>query len=281
MSILLFRHRTIQLIPKLSNLSTILNRRLPSARCHSTHLLAKTLSNSNNRLRVGEERYADDYSTPFPTIIENVFSDINEETEETFNNAHMMISSNQAKLLRALVKLLRPQRILEIGGFTGSSAIAMGSGLSSEGTLLSLEMDPKPLAVARKYIKLAHLEDKVQIKEGPALESLQELAQLPHKPQFNMIFIDADKGGYISYFDFVIDNNLLSDDGFILVDNVLFFGHVHREAGYEGKYPEEVSKNIKKTAIKVHKFNKHVLSDPRVEVVMLPIYDGITIIRKK
>ncbi|KAG0821381.1 hypothetical protein G6F18_012215 [Rhizopus arrhizus] len=105
------------------------------------------------------------------------------------------------------------------------------------------------------------------INESPGLE-------------YDFIFLDADKGSYINYYELIMKHNLLSDRGVLVVDNVLFFGQVHGQAGF-GHTEAEVSKNIRKQATKVHNFNAHIAKDPRVELVILPLFDGLTLIRKR
>ncbi|KAI9013869.1 O-methyltransferase-domain-containing protein [Phycomyces nitens] len=251
-----------------------------STRLHSTFLLEGTIGNANNRLRLQEERYAGDVSTPFPKQVNSVMKSLSEETARDFPNGFMMISEIQAKLLHHLVSILRPKKVLEIGTFTGYSAIAMASALGPNASLITLELDPCHLAVARRFVKEAQLDNKIKFQQGPALESMLEFMKQTPQPQFDIIFLDADKGGYIKYFDHIMENNLLTENGVIIVDNVLFFGQVHQHAGYEDSEPVQVSKNVKKLAKKAYEFNKYVMEDDRVEAVVLPIFDGVTIIRR-
>jgi caffeoyl-CoA O-methyltransferase len=137
-------------------------------RFHSTDILKNTVSNDKGRLRSGEEHYCTSLSTPFKQPYLNVLQTLAKETEQKFSNPHMMVGNNQAKLLSQLVAILRPTRVLEIGGFTGFSAIAMGSALANNAKLISLELDPEHIKTARKYVKQANLQDKVDFKEGPA-----------------------------------------------------------------------------------------------------------------
>ncbi|KAI8088122.1 O-methyltransferase [Thamnidium elegans] len=190
----------------------------------------------------------------------------------------MMVSKVQGKLLRQLVGILRPNKVLEIGGFTGSSAIAMGSALSPNASLLSLELDPKHIAIAERHVKNANLQDKVKFKQGAAGDSLMDLVNHSPRTRYDFIFLDADKGGYRKYYDTIMEYDLLTDHGVIVVDNVLFYGQVHKQANNEDD--TEATKNLKKTAKKLEVFNKHVFNDNRVEVVMLPIFDGLSLIRK-
>ncbi|KAI9267944.1 O-methyltransferase [Phascolomyces articulosus] len=194
----------------------------------------------------------------------------------------MMIAETQGKMLHQLIKLLGVSRILEIGTFTGYSTLAMASALHGDNDrLVTLERDPKPQALAKKYIKRLELEDRIDFRLGPAMESLVAIAEERPRDQYDLVFIDADKKGYIPYYDFVMNNNLLSDRGIIVADNVLFFGQVHRIAGYQDDDTAKGSKNIRKKAKYAHEFNKHVLDDSRVQVVILPLFDGVSIINKK
>ncbi|KAI9497145.1 O-methyltransferase [Zychaea mexicana] len=200
-----------------------------------------------------------------------------------------MVVETQRKLLYQLVKLFSAKDVLEIGTFTGTSAIAMALALSEEkqrngcgGQIVSLEIDPKAQAVARKYIEKLGLDDCVDLRLGPGLESLAAFAKEQPERQFDFVFIDADKPGYVGYYDFIMDNNLLSDRGVIIADNVLFFGQVHRHAGYDTSDSNTIqaSDYIKGVAKQMEKFNQHVSQDPRTRVVMLPLFDGMSIITK-
>ncbi|KAI8888553.1 S-adenosyl-L-methionine-dependent methyltransferase [Backusella circina FSU 941] len=192
----------------------------------------------------------------------------------------MMVGPSQALFLHHLVKMLRPTQILEIGGFTGASAVAMGSALPLKGHLLSLELDPEPFEIAKRNVEASVLNEKIKFQLGPALDSMVELTKQTPKPQYDLIFLDANKGAYIKYYDMIMENDLLSDNGVLVADNVLLYGQVHREAGYNDPQELEASKNIKRMARKLDAFNKHVFEDPRSEVVVLPLYDGVSIIRK-
>ncbi|KAI9264938.1 O-methyltransferase [Phascolomyces articulosus] len=205
-----------------------------------------------------------------------------------------MTTETQRKLLYQLVKLFRSSRVLEIGTFTGVSTITMASALptlsssiipndanGNSSKLISLEIDPKAMNIARKHIqKLKDLDDRVELILGLAMESLKRITKERPGEQYDFIFIDADKGGYISYFDFIMDNNLLSDNGVIIADNVLFYGQVHRQAGYADMKPINFKRDIPGMAKQIHQFNEHVLNDKRVQVVILPLFDGVSIITK-
>lgn len=139
-----------------------------SQRFHSTDLVYNTVSNDDGRLRVNEEKYCNDFSTPIKAPFHNVLKSVSDETVEKFSKSFMMVSETQAKLLHQLVKLLQPKNILEIGGFTGYSAIAMASALSSTSRLDSLELDEQHAEIAIKHVKEAGLQDIVNVHIGPA-----------------------------------------------------------------------------------------------------------------
>ncbi|KAG2232812.1 hypothetical protein INT48_005680 [Thamnidium elegans] len=249
-----------------------------SKRFYSSFSGNDPIGNVNGRLRLGEEAYCNQLSTSFKQPYQTVIETITNDTQNDFDNAHMMVSKVQGKLLRQLVGILRPNKVLEIGGFTGSSAIAMGSALSPNASLLSLELDPKHIAIAERHVKNANLQDKVKFKQGAAGDSLMDLVNHSPRTRYDFIFLDADKGGYRKYYDTIMEYDLLTDHGVIVVDNVLFYGQVHKQANNEDD--TEATKNLKKTAKKLEVFNKHVFNDNRVEVVMLPIFDGLSLIRK-
>lgn len=139
-------------------------------RLHSTGLVAEMLPTSQARLRLEEDRYCQNLSTPIKQPYQGVLKALAKKTESDFQNAHMMVSETQGKLLHQLVSILRPKNILEIGGFTGYSAIAMASALTPKARLLSLELDPKHIEVAEQFVNQAQLQDKILFKQGPALD---------------------------------------------------------------------------------------------------------------
>ncbi|KAI9253933.1 O-methyltransferase [Phascolomyces articulosus] len=194
----------------------------------------------------------------------------------------MMIPETERKFLYHLIKLLRPTNILEIGTFTGASAIIMATALgkNTNGKLVTLDVNPTCMDVARKYVKRLQLENRVDLRLGLALDSLKELIKEEPKLQFDFIFIDAYKDQNIGYFDFIMDNKLLSDRGAIVVDDALFHGLVHRLAGYEEMCHIELEHWDLQARCTVE-FNRHVQQDPRVQVTVLPIFNGLSLISNK
>lgn len=173
----------------------------------------------------------------------------------------MMIDASEARLLAILVAVSGARRILEVGTFSGFSAIAMAEALPDDGRITTLELDPDHAAKAAEHIAAVGLDHKVDVVEGPALESLSGL-----EGPFDLAFIDADKPGYPAYYEAVVP--LVRPGGLIVADNVLRDGRVLDAS--------DQTEGI----VAMRAFNDRVASDPRVEAVMLTIRDGVTLIRR-
>ncbi|KAG1492969.1 hypothetical protein G6F46_009433 [Rhizopus delemar] len=240
------------------------------------------LFNVSNRLRVEEDQYSNYYSSPIQQPYKDVLELLEKRTEKDFANAHMLMGNLQSKFMCQLIKFFKPKNILEIGGFTGCSAIAMGSCLPPNAKLMTLELDAQCVKVAREYIEMAQLQDKVFVKEGPGLNSLDDLIKESPSLKYDFIFLDADKGNYKNYYELIMKHGLLSDHGVLIADNTLFYGLVHRHVGFEKEIDPQlgIPKSKKEEAAKVHDFNEFVSNDPRVRVLMLPLFDGLSIIYK-
>ena len=177
-----------------------------------------------------------------------------------------MVSGHiEGQFLKMLVHATQAKAILEIGLFTGYSALAMAEALPADGELVACEIDPYAADFARRCFEASAHNSKILIEIGPAKDSLLTLANQGR--QFELIFIDADKTGYIAYLDFIISNALLTNGGLIVIDNTLMQGEPYTR------------KNIGANGQAIEKFNQFVAADRRVEQVVLPIRDGITLIR--
>ena len=202
--------------------------------------------------------YADAHTTALPGHLEAVDA----STKEDFAAWGMMVGRQEGRFLEMLVFATQATSILEIGTFTGYSAIAMAAGLPKGGAIVSLEVDPHHAKVARGNIASAGLESYISVIEGPALRSLAEL-----QGPFDLVFIDADKVSYDAYFEAVLPK--LAKHGLIVVDNTLQAGGVLASE----KHPHEGAQ-----ALRV--FNDKVVNDPRVVCVLTTIRDGVTLIRR-
>ena len=177
----------------------------------------------------------------------------------------MLSGHIEGQFLKMLVCALRAKRILEIGLFTGYSALAMAEALPADGKLIACEIDDYAARFARSCFEQSVHNGKIEIEVGPAHGTMQRLADA--NDQFDFIFIDADKSGYISYFEMILDARLLAPHGLICVDNTLMQGQPYIGGKQSGN------------GAAITKFNKVVANDARVAQVLLPIRDGITLIR--
>lgn len=179
----------------------------------------------------------------------------------------MLSGHLEGQALKMFVHMTRTQSILDIGMFTGYSALAMAEALPEDGRLVACEVDTYVAQFAQALFQNSPHGAKIRVELGSALDTLDKLAQAGES--FDFVFIDADKQEYVQYFQTLLDTNLLAPQGFICVDNTLLQGQV---------YLPEDERSINGEAIA--SFNSVVANDPRVEQVLLPLRDGLTIIRR-
>ncbi len=192
-----------------------------------------------------------------------VLQELDRETHLKILGARMMSGHLQGQVLTMLSKMIQPEIILEIGTFTGYSAICLARGLKKNGKLITIEMDDELETFASDFFKKAGLHKKIVQIIGPALEILPSFNET-----FDLVFLDADKREYVDYYTLVIDK--LRKGGILIADNTLWSGKV-TQPSVPG---DEQTEGIKS-------FNELIRSDVRVEKVILPVRDGMTIIRKK
>jgi caffeoyl-CoA O-methyltransferase len=203
------------------------------------------------------EEYAEAHTTPDGELFERLA----EETRAKTTAPQMMVGRIEGQFLATLVTLVGARRILEIGTFTGYSSISMASALPSDGRIITCDVDPEATEIARRYMEESGHGDKIEIRLGPALETLETL-----EGPFDLVFIDADKPNYTKYYEAALP--LLADDGLLIADNVLWSGRVVEEGG-------------DKSTQAIREFNEHVLADDRTVKVMLTVRDGMTLVRKR
>lgn len=204
------------------------------------------------------ENYAALYTSPEDPVLYL----INKETVKSHPQAHMLSGHVQGRFLSFVSKMIRPKYILEIGTFTGYSALCLAEGMSAGGELHTIELRQQDADTALENFKAAQKNNIITLHVGNAKEIIPTL---PHR--WDLVFIDADKVSYIEYYELVLKQ--LSEKGVIIADNVLFHGQVLEEPV------------IGKNALAIDAFNKHVINDTRVEQVMLTIRDGLLLIKKK
>lgn len=204
------------------------------------------------------------YLVAHGTPPDDVLTALIEETRELGGISLMQIAPEQGAFLTWLARTLGAKRAVEIGTFTGYSSICLARGLPDDGGLLCLDVSEEWTAVARRYWERAGLTGRIELRIGPAADALRAL---PAEPTFDLAFIDADKGGYATYLEELLPR--MPAGGVILVDNVLWSGAV-----VDPNADDENTRAIRA-------FNDGVAADERVEAVMLPIADGLTLLRKR
>jgi caffeoyl-CoA O-methyltransferase len=203
----------------------------------------------------------EDYAAEHTTQLDELFDRLAAETREKTTAPQMMVGRIEGGFLAAIVRLTGARRILELGTFTGYSSISMASALPPDGRIITCDVDPEATAIARRYMDASGHGDKIEIKLGPALETISAL-----EGPFDIVFIDADKPNYQAYYEAVLP--LLAENGLVIADNVLWSGRVVEPDGDESTQ-----------AIKA--FNEHVRNDDRVVSVMLTVRDGMTLVQKR
>jgi predicted O-methyltransferase YrrM len=174
----------------------------------------------------------------------------------------MQIGADQGHLMAMLVKLMGAKRCLEIGTYTGYSALAVALALPKDGKIICCDISEEFTRVGKPFWQKAGVDNKIDLRIGPALETLKKL-----KGPFDFVFIDADKGNYLNYYERCL--KLLRRGGLIMVDNVLWSGEVANAAARDD------------LTVALRKFNDHVHRDERVDLVMLSVGDGVTLARKR
>jgi caffeoyl-CoA O-methyltransferase len=202
------------------------------------------------------QRYAEQHTTPETDALQTVHRD----TQANVLKARMLSGHLQGSLLSMISHMIQPDFILEIGTYTGYSAICLAAGLKKNGKLITLDVNEELEGRVRNNFKLAGVEEKIDYRIGNALTVIPTLSAT-----FDLVFIDADKESYSRYYDLVFDKVRLG--GFMMADNVLWSGKVVED------------KNDKDTRA-IMDFNDKVHRDPRVENVLLPVRDGILLMRK-
>lgn len=207
------------------------------------------------------ERYIETMSSPEDALLK----ELERETYLRVLNPRMISGHIQGKLLEMIVRMIRPQRVLEIGTFTGYSALSMAAGLSDGAVIDTCEVDDELEAMILDFFERSKYSDRLRLHIGSALETAPKLGEV-----YDLVFIDGDKREYTAYYNMLFDSGLVKSGSWIMADNILWYG----------KVVEPVAKGDKQTQAIID-FNAAVAADTRVENVILPIRDGINLIRVK
>jgi caffeoyl-CoA O-methyltransferase len=202
------------------------------------------------------------YAEKYTSADDDLLREVLDFTLNTHSHAHMVSGHLQGQLLQMVSKMINPKRILEIGTFTGYSALCLAKGLDEVGVLHTIELRETDAATAKSFFERSPHKEQIILHIGDALDIIGELNE-----SWDLVFIDADKENYIHYFNLVFPK--LKPKGFILADNVLFHGQVLEE-------------NITgKNAKAIQAFNDHILGRTDIKKLMLPVRDGLFLIRKQ
>jgi caffeoyl-CoA O-methyltransferase len=202
------------------------------------------------------ELYAVEHTSPPDDLLARV---ADRTRTELSDRSGMMVGDLEGRFLEALVYGMQARRILEIGTFTGYSSISMAAGMPPDGRIITCDLSPEHLELARRHIEESPYADRIEVREGPAIETIATL-----EGPFDFIFIDADKASYVDYYEAVLPK--LALHGLLAADNTLWSGRVVDAADQS---PGTVA---------IRSFNDHVRSDPRVTCVQLTIRDGVTLV---
>ncbi|MGF1535957.1 MAG: O-methyltransferase [Elainellaceae cyanobacterium] len=221
------------------------------------YIKACTTPESDDLAALAHKTAAEDWAARFS----------NQETVQQLEQ-EMLSGHVEGQTLKLFVQMIRAKRILEVGLFTGYSALAMAEALPEDGCLVACEVDPYAASFARDCFDASAHGHKIQIKVAPALETLKAL--IAQGQRFDLVFVDADKREYIDYFNCLMDGGLIAPGGYICVDNTLLQGQPYLS-------PSQQTPN----GAAIAAFNRAVAADPRVDQVLLPLRDGLTVIRRK
>jgi len=203
------------------------------------------------------EAYAEAHSMPESRVCRA----LREETHRTMEYPQMLVGPLEGAFLKMMTQLMGAKRVLEVGMFTGYSALCFAEALPADGTVITCEVNEKSAELARRYIAKAPFGSKIRICMGPALDTMRTLTG-----PFDLIFIDADKTNYLNYYRRSLD--LLAPNGVILIDNVLWSGEVLKQPP-----PDE-------STAAIQELNRTVAADPHVTAVLVTIRDGILVVRR-
>ena len=205
----------------------------------------------------------DDYVVNHSQQEPKILQDLSKETWQKVLNPRMLSGAFQGRVLSMISKLHQPKIVLEIGTYTGYSALCLAEGLAPEGKIITIDKNEELETLQNKYFEKSGFRNQIEQKVGNALEIISTIDQ-----KFDLVFIDADKSNYINYFHLIIDK--MNSGGIILSDNVLWSGKV-----VEKLNPKDLDTKV------LLEYNKLLNNDDRIETVLLPIRDGLTVSRIK
>lgn len=203
--------------------------------------------------------YCENYTTPESTLL----AELNRETHLKVVSPRMLSGHLQGRFLSFISKLKQPDLIIEIGTYTGYSALCLAEGLTENGKLISIDVNEETSALAQNYVSKSGLSNQIKLIVADAKEYITTIIE-----PIDLVFIDADKKNYLAYYHLIIDK--LTRGGLVIADNVLWSGKITMHES-----------SMDKETLALHQFNQFVQQDVRVENMLLPIRDGLMVVRKK
>lgn len=213
-------------------------------------------------------RQYEQYALEFTEPDDELMMELVRRTHLSFTTAGMLSGPIQGRFLQMVCEMLRAKTVIEIGTYTGYSAIYMARGLSEGAMLHTIDNNPEVADIVEEFISRAGFNEKITTYQGNAKEILPSVIIPNLQNPIDLVFIDADKENYIDYYELCIEK--VRQGGFILADNVLWYGRVFDESAHDDKETKGIIA-----------FNKYVKADPRVECLLLPIRDGLMLMRKR
>jgi predicted O-methyltransferase YrrM len=206
-----------------------------------------------------------DYAGRFTSAESDLLTELRRKTESERSDRKMISGFYQGRVLSMISHLIKPRRVLEIGTYVGFSALCFAEGLTEDGKIITLDVQPETNKIAREFFARSEFADKIEPQLGNALDIIPTLVET-----FDLVFIDADKPNYSNYFDLVFPK--LKIGGLIVADNVLWSGYV---------LDVEKGTETDESCVALHEFNKKIAEDTRVSNILLTIRDGLMMIRKE
>jgi len=203
--------------------------------------------------------YVEEHSSPVPALLQR----LRDETHSKLEMPQMQVGRVEGAFLKMLVQLTGARRILEVGTYSGYSALSMASGLPEDGRLITCDIDPIATEVAQRYFSASKQGHKIELRLGPAIETIEAMAKAGER--VDLLFLDADKPAYVDYYEAALP--MMPSGGLVIADNTLWSGRVLN--------PIEASDHG------IVRFNDHVANDSRVEHVLLSVRDGVMLARKR
>lgn len=237
---------------------------------HTRHLtISRTLTKS-----IDNSTLQNDYAYDHCSVLSDdaLLQRLREDTARNWPKAEQLIDEMQGKFLSFLVQTTRAQRVLEIGCFTGYSALCLANGLSQDGSLVTCDINGDTMQFAQSFFDKSSHSSQITAINQDGLEYLSSLGSNVDQPPFDFIFVDANKRKYRAYYDWILEQKLLHPSGLLVFDNTLFRGRV-------ASYANGLASNKERIARGLAEFNSYVDQDPRTTQVVMPLWDGLTLVR--